>query len=73
MSKKKIYTVGAIIIALIASYFYFSKSDNENISITAKVKKGTFKNEVIISGEAQSTSLKKIIGPSNLRKFKLIL
>ena len=65
------YLLGVIFLLLIASYYYFSKSDDENIHITSEVKKGTFVNEVIISGEAQSTSLKKIKGPSNLRKFKL--
>jgi multidrug efflux pump subunit AcrA (membrane-fusion protein) len=71
MSKKRIYSIGIVILLLIASYFYFTKSDAESITITSEVKKGIFKNEVIISGEAQSTSLKKIKGPSNLRKFKL--
>ena len=71
MSKKKIYSLGAVVILIISAYFYFSKSDDEKISITAEVEKGTFISEVIISGEAQSTSLKKIEGPRNLRKFKL--
>lgn len=71
MSKKRIYTLGIITLILIASYFYFSGSDEEKITITSVVKKGIFISEVIISGEAQSTSLKKIKGPSNLRKFKL--
>jgi len=55
----------------IIAYFYFFKNDEEKIAITSKVKKGTFKSEVIISGEAQSNSLKKINAPENLRKFKL--
>lgn len=37
----------------------------------SKVEKGDFISEVITSGEAQSTSLEKINGPNNLRKFKL--
>ncbi len=71
MSKKKIYSLGAAVILIVIAYFYFSKSDDEKISITAEVEKGTFISEVVISGEAQSTSLKKIEGPRNLRKFKL--
>lgn len=65
MSKKRIYLIGVITLILITSYYYFSKPDDENIHITSEVKKGTFINEVIISGEAQSTSLKKAKGPSN--------
>lgn len=71
MSKKRIYIISSIVILSIITFFYFTKDSEENTSITSKVKKGTFKNEVIISGEAQSTSLKKITGPNNLRRFKL--
>lgn len=62
------------ILALVVVYFgysYFAKSSDENVYLTVKVKKGDFISEVITSGEAQSTSLKKIKGPENLRKFKL--
>lgn len=71
MSKKRIYSLGAIPILLIIAYFYFSGGEDEKITITSKVQKGTFKSEVIISGEALSSSSKKIKGPSNLQKFKL--
>ncbi len=71
MSKKNYITVGIIALLAIIAYFYFFNNDEEKISITSKVKKGTFKSEVIISGEAQSNSLKKIDAPENLRKFKL--
>ena len=71
MSKKKYITIGVIAMISIIAYFYFFKNDEEKIAITSKVKKGTFKSEVIISGEAQSNSLKKINAPENLRKFKL--
>ena len=71
MSKKKYITIGVIAMISIIAYFYFFKNDEEKIAITSKVKKGTFKSEVIISGEAQSNSLKKINAPENLRKFKV--
>ena len=71
MTKKRIYILAAIILLMGIAYFYFSGSDEKKVVITSEVKKGTFVSEVIISGEAQSTSLKKINGPSNLRKFKL--
>ncbi len=71
MPKKTMYALGIIAILLLSSYFYFFNTDEEKVAITSEVKRGVFKNEVIISGEAQSTSLKKIKGPANLRKFKL--
>ncbi|MCB0473062.1 MAG: RND transporter [Flavobacteriaceae bacterium] len=70
MFRKKIFIVSASVLFLILLYFFFIRSDeNENVAITTKVKKGVFLNEVIISGEAQSTSSKKINGPSNAARF----
>ncbi len=71
MFKKKYISTGILILIALIAYFYFFSDDEERINITSKVKKGTFKSEVIISGEAQSTSAIKINGPENLRKFKL--
>ncbi len=71
MNKKRIFIAIISFLLLIVAYFYFTSSENEEILITAKVKKGDFLSEVIVSGEARSTSSKKINGPSNLRKFPL--
>ncbi|WP_299012333.1 HlyD family secretion protein [uncultured Polaribacter sp.] len=72
MSKKKIALIAIAIVALLfLAYNYFSPSAEDSIYLTSKVKKGNFKSEVVTSGEAQSTSLKKITGPPNLRKFRL--
>jgi HlyD family secretion protein len=72
MTKKKTAIIS--IISLISIYLIYSflapKNDRE-IYLMSKVEKGDFISEVITSGEAQSTSLKKINGPDNLRKFKL--
>lgn len=71
MTKKKIaYAIGVIVLLIIA-YSYFTNSNEENLSLTTKVTKGTFIDEVFISGEAQSTSSKQINGPSNARRFGL--
>ncbi|WP_034040714.1 efflux RND transporter periplasmic adaptor subunit [Wocania ichthyoenteri] len=71
MNKKRIaYIVGAIVLIIIA-YSYFNSNNDKDVSLTAKVVKGTFLNEVFISGEAQSTSSKKINGPSNARRFNI--
>ena len=70
MTKKIIIALVAIGL-LVFGYKYFNKEAEGDISITAVVKKGDFISEVMTSGEAQSTSLTKINGPNNLRKFKL--
>lgn len=72
MNKKRniiLVVIAAILIYL--AYNYFSPSSDDTIYLTSKVKKGDFVSEVVTSGEAQSTSLKKITGPPNLRKFRL--
>ena len=71
MTKKKIVLVGVSIVLLIIAYSFYNNENDENVLITTKVKKGEFVNEVVISGEAQSTSSKKINGPSNARRFGL--
>lgn len=71
MNKKRILILSAVCVSLIIAYYLFSGSEDENVFITTKVKKGTFNSEVVISGEAQSLSSKKISGPKNLNKFRL--
>ena len=71
MNKKKLLLFGIPIVLILAGYTLFGNNADEDVAITTKVVKGEFLNEVIISGEAQSTSLKKINGPDDIRKFKL--
>jgi HlyD family secretion protein len=72
MSKKKKWLIAIISLVLIfIIYSYFSPSSEEETYITTKVTYGDFVSEVVTSGEALSTSLKKINGPDNLQKFKL--
>jgi multidrug efflux pump subunit AcrA (membrane-fusion protein) len=72
MTKKKIAIISiASLIAIYLIYSYFLPATDGKIYLMSKVKKGDFISEVITSGEAQSTSLEKINGPNNLRKFKL--
>lgn len=71
MNKKRIAYILGIIIIIIPAYFYFSPNSDKNTSLTTKVLKGTFLNEIYISGEAQSTSLKNINGPINARRFNI--
>ena len=71
MNKKRLIIAAIAVVLLIVVYSFYNQGDDENISITAKVKQGEFLNEVYISGEAQSTSSKKINGPSSARRFGL--
>tara|TARA_R110000796_G_scaffold67449_2_gene154629 strand:- start:55950 stop:57191 length:1242 start_codon:yes stop_codon:yes gene_type:complete len=69
--KKRLLFIGIPILLLILGYTLFKPNSEENSPIKTEVIKGEFLSEVIISGEAQSTSLKNIDGPDNLRKFRL--
>ncbi|MDO5977291.1 efflux RND transporter periplasmic adaptor subunit [Flavivirga spongiicola] len=71
MNTKKFVYIISIIILLIITYSYFNSNSDEDVSLAYKVVKGTFLNEIFISGEAQSTSSKKINGPSNARRFNV--
>ena len=71
MNKKKLLLFGIPVVLILVGYTLFGNTADEDVAITTKVVKGDFVNEVIISGEAQSTSLKKINGPDDIRKFKL--
>ena len=72
MNKKRIVIISVISLVLIYFiYSYFSPDADGKVYLTTQVQKGNFVSEVITSGEAQSTSLKKIKGPDNLRKFRL--
>ncbi|MFY0603359.1 MAG: HlyD family secretion protein [Flavobacteriaceae bacterium] len=72
MKKRQLLIFGIpIALILFGSYYFLGDSSDSNVNLTIKVRKGDFVSEVVTSGEAQSNSLKKINGPSNLRKFKL--
>tara|TARA_R110000787_G_scaffold210882_8_gene320653 strand:+ start:3727 stop:4971 length:1245 start_codon:yes stop_codon:yes gene_type:complete len=72
MKKKQVLIFGIpILIVLLFSYYFLGDSSDSDINLTIKVKKGDFISDVVTSGEAQSNSLKNIMGPSNLRKFRL--
>jgi len=53
MTKKKIaYIIGAIVLIIVA-YSFINNSTDENTSLTAKVTRGPFLDEVFISGMDQ--------------------
>ncbi len=73
MSRKKLIIGSVIIVSVLAVYFLYNKKEDVNAPITIKVAKGDFINEVITSGEALSSSSKKIQFPSpaNLQKHNI--
>ncbi|GAB1857409.1 hypothetical protein MHTCC0001_22450 [Flavobacteriaceae bacterium MHTCC 0001] len=71
MTKKRLIFIGVTTALLLTAYFVFGSDSNEDNPVTTQVIKGKFTNEVIISGEAQSTSSKKINGPINARRFNI--
>ena len=71
MKNKKILIPGIILLLIIVSYFLLSTKEGDTVALTTEVVMGDFINEVLISGDLQSTSLEKINGPANLRQFRL--
>ncbi len=71
MNKKKLIIWVSVIIVFVLLLTVFNNKSDQDVSLTAQVVKGTFLDEIIISGEAQSTSSKQINGPSNARRFGL--
>lgn len=71
MKKKLLITASTIAILIITYYSFFSDNSESELDLTTSVVKKDFVSEVITSGEVQSTSLKKINGPTNLRKFRI--
>ena len=67
MNKKKLLLFGIPIVLILVGYTLFGNTADEDVAVTTKVVKGDFVNEVIISGEAQSTSLKKMLNPNTPR------
>lgn len=71
MNKKRLALIISGIVILITIYSFFGATGEEDILLTTKIVKGTYLNEVIISGEAQSTSSKEINGPIGARRFNI--
>ena len=71
MNRKKLFLIASPLIVVFLFYVFISDGSESSSSVTTTVKKGVFLDEVIISGEAQSTSLKKINGPTDISKYPL--
>ncbi len=62
---------GAIVLAIAASWFYFSKSDKQGSTVTSKVQFGDFSINVTTSGELEAKNSENIVGPSGLREVRI--
>jgi multidrug efflux pump subunit AcrA (membrane-fusion protein) len=61
----------AIVIAVAASWYYFSKGDKQGLTVTSKVKFGDFSINVTTSGELEAKNSENILGPSGLREVRI--
>ena len=61
----------AVVIAVAASWFYFSKSDKQGSTVTSKVQFGDFSINVTTSGELEAKNSENIVGPSGLREVRI--
>jgi multidrug efflux pump subunit AcrA (membrane-fusion protein) len=60
-----------IVIATVASWYYFSKGDKQGPTITSNVKFGDFSINVTTSGELEAKNSENILGPSGLREVRI--
>lgn len=71
MNKKMLLGVGSLVVVVLIYLFAFDSNSENTTSLTAKINKGEFKSEIVISGELQSTSSIKIKIPSELRQQRI--
>lgn len=70
--KKSIYlTVGAVVLVIIALWYFLGRTDNSDQLVTVPVKFGEFKVLVVTSGELEAKSSEDISGPPGLREFRI--
>lgn len=65
------YISPIIIIAIAASWYYFSNGSKQGPSVTSKVEFGNFSINVTTSGELEAKNSENILGPSGLREVRI--
>jgi len=65
------YISPIIIIAIAASWYYFSNGRKQGPSVTSKVEFGNFSINVTTSGELEAKNSENILGPSGLREVRI--
>lgn len=72
MQKKPIYIGIAIILSLLAIFYFFSRGGVEQgFEIMGKVNQGDFKVEITTSGELQALNSVEILGPTEARRYRV--
>lgn len=69
--KKKLWIGAAVVLVLLVSYFAFSGGDAASTDVLTNVQKGTFKIEIETTGELEAKNSVKILGPVQLRDFRI--
>jgi multidrug efflux pump subunit AcrA (membrane-fusion protein) len=72
MQKKPIYIGIAIVLSLLAIFYFFSRGGvEEGFEIMAKVNQGDFRVEITTSGELQALNSVEILGPTEARRYRV--
>lgn len=72
MQKKPIYIGIAIVLSLLAIFYFFSRGGVEQgFEIMGKVNQGDFKVEITTSGELQALNSVEILGPTEARRYRV--
>jgi HlyD family secretion protein len=70
--KRNLLIAAGVLVVIIISYFVIKKNDSGDVAdILASVKKGPFKVEIETTGELEAKNSVKILGPSQLRDFRI--
>src|SRR5690606_2306144 len=65
------YIFPVVILALLASWYYFSNSGKSGPAVTTKVLYGDFSINVTTSGELEAKNSENILGPPGLREVRI--
>ena len=65
------YISPIIIIAIAASWYYFSNGSKQGPTVTSQVEFGNFSINVTTSGELEAKNSENILGPSGLREVRI--
>lgn len=65
------YIFPAVVIAVLASWYYFSKDKNQGPTVISAVKFGDFSINVTTSGELEAKNSENILGPPGLREVRI--
>lgn len=71
MKQKLLIGAGALVAAVVLFFLFKNKAGNEVAEILVPVKRGPFKVEIETTGELEAKNSVKILGPSQLRDFRI--